>query len=454
MPEYKDDKLFTAILHNDDEEITRLKAQGIRLSPPVVYSLSADKNRKPLTGKENTDLVIQIQFTFCTKMQKADEETFIETARKLRTELDMPILYFMSIFKSRISKHIQSAALLEGVIECFDTSQINKKRLMESFIDSDKTELLEVCINSGWLSQPKKRNELTEYAAAKEKTECTAILLDFKNRTADPVTEKLKAEKKLERELNAAPDSVTAMKQLWSFKKREDGSIIIMSYKGLRTEVVVPEKIGKDTVTAIDDGAFCPFARRVKPEAAKIRESITNIVLPDTVRTIGRGAFWSCKSLESVNIPEGVEVIKENAFAECRELKKIKIPNSIKVIERRAFYCCDSLRFIEIPEGVESLGDAAFAHCIGLMAIVLPSSVKSIGNNIVDMGNVRGKLTGIVVPQGSYAEKYCERNGIPFAHRLTEVIPNSSAEEYCKLHNQPYVYKEDKNELLAYDAGR
>lgn len=445
MPEYKDDKLFTAILHNDAEEITRLKVQGIGLSSPVVYSLSADKNRKTLTGKENTDLVIQIQFTFCTKMQKADEETFIETARKLRTELDMPILYFMSIFKSRIPKHIQSAALLEGVIECFDTSQINKKRLMEIFIDSDKTDLLEVCIKGGWLSQPKKRDELAEYANTKGKTECTALLLDFKSRTADPAAERLKAEKKLERSLNAAPDSVTAMKQLWSFKKREDGSVIIMGYKGLRTDVTVPEKIGKNTVTAIDDSTFCPFARRVNPEAAKVRESITSIVLPDTVRTIGRGAFWNCKSLESVNIPEGVEVIKENTFAECHGLNCIVIPNSVKVLERRTFYCCDSLRFIEIPDGVESLGDAVFAHCIELMAIVLPNSVKSIGNNIVDMGNVRGKLMGVVVPQGSYAEKYCEKNGIPFAHRLTEVIPNSSAEEYCKCHNQPYVYKEDKS---------
>lgn len=444
MPEYKDDKLFTAILHNNAKEITRLKAQGVRLSPPVVYSLSADKNRKPLTGRENTDLVIQIQFTFCTKMQKSDEETFIETARKLRTELDTPILYFMSIFKSRIPKHIQSAALLDGVIECFDTSQINKKRLMESFIDLDRTDLLEVCINGGWLSQPKKRDELIGYANAKEKPECTTLLLDFKNRTADLESERAKEEKKVQRALNAAPDSVAALKELWSFKKREDGSIIITGYKGLRTEVVVPEKIGKNTVTAIDDSAFCPFARRVTPEAARVREAITSITLPDTVNTIGRGAFWNCKSLESVNIPEGVERIRENAFAECHSLKKIVIPNTVKAIDRRAFYYCDSLRFIEIPEGAESLGDAVFAHCHELMAVVLPQSLKSIGHHIVDMGNKDPKLTGIIVSEGSFAEKYCERNGILFDHRLTVVEQDSNSEEYCKRNNKPYVYKEDK----------
>lgn len=444
MPEYTEDKLFTALLHNDDMAAEELKASGAKLSPIVVYSLTVYKDKKPLENKEDMETVSQILYTFCVKMQKAEEESFIETARRFREELDAPMLYFKSIFGSNVPKYIKSTSLLKCIIDCFDTSQINKKKLMEFFIDSDRTDLLKVCINSGWLSQPKKRDELIGYANAKERPECTTLLLDFKNRTADLESERAKEEKKVKRALNAAPDSVAALKELWSFKKRDDGSIIITGYKGLRTEVVVPEKIGKNTVTAIDDSAFCPFARRVTPEAARVRESITSITLPETVNAIGIGAFWNCKALEYVNIPEGVERIRENAFAECHSLKKIIIPHTVKAIDRRAFYYCDSLRFIEIPEGTETLGDAVFAHCHELMAVVLPQSVKKIGHHIVDMGNKDPKLTGIIVSEGSFAEKYCERNGILFDHRLRSVEKDSNSEEYCKRNNNPYVYKEDQ----------
>ncbi len=447
MAEYAEDKLFTALLHNDKRAVKEMKESEVRLSDIVVYSLTAYKDKVPLENKEDMETVSRILYTFCVvmqKLQKSDEGSFVEMARSFREELDKPMLYFKSVFGSNVPKYIKSTSLLKCIIDCFDTSQINKKKLMEFFIDSDRTDLLKVCLDNGWLSQPKKRDELIGYANAKERPECTTLLLDFKNRTADLEKERIKEEKKEQRSLNAAPDSVTALKDLWSFKKREDGSIIITGYKGLRTEIVVPEKIGKNTVTAIDDSAFCPFARRVTPEAARVREAITSITLPDTVNAIGRGAFWNCKSLESVNIPEGVERIRENAFAECHSLKKIVIPNTVKAIDRRAFYYCDSLRFIEIPEGTETLGDAVFAHCHELMAVVLPQSVKNIGHHIVDMGNKDPKLTGIIVSEGSFAEKYCERNGILFDHRLTEVEPDSNSEEYCKRNNKPYIYKEDQ----------
>lgn len=444
MPEYKDDKLFTALLRNNADEITRLKAQGVKLSPIVIYSLSTDKN-KVTPSREEWDLITLIQFNFCAKMQGADEKDFIDTARRFRKELGAPIIYFKSIFKSGVPKHINSAPFLKCVVECFDTMQINKKKLMQSFIDSDRTDLLEVCINGGWLSQPKKRDELTEYAAVSKRPECTSFLLDFKNRTADLPAERAKAEKKEERELNAAPDSVTAMKRLWGFKKQENGSLSITGYKGERTEVSVPERIGKNIVTAVDEGAFCPFARRAKSEAARIRESITKITLPDTIAHIGKGAFWNCKSLLSVNIPKGVERICENTFAECRKLEKITVPAGVRVIERRGFYSCDMLKFIELPEGVESVGDLAFALCIGLITIVLPSTVKSIGDNILGMGSKRGSFVGAVVAEGSYAEKYCERNNIPFSHKLAKITRGSNSEEYCKNRNIPYIYEESKN---------
>lgn len=316
---------------------------------------------------------------------------------------------------------------------------MTKKRTMQRIIDENSLGCLPICEKNGWLKNPKTRDELIEYANKNGKTECEAWLLEFKNRTADLAKEQENAEKKMMRELNAAPNSVTALKQIWSYKKCE-GGIIITGYKGDLTEVTVPDKIGKDSVIAIGDHAFCPFAARIKPEVKEIREAITKITLPDTIRSIGRAAFWNCKSLISVSIPEGVAKIGESAFAECHKLEKMIIPKSVKSIERCAFYWCNSLKFLEIPEGAEVIGDNAFSLCAALITLVLPGSLKRIGANIVS-----AEWLGIVAPSGSLAEKYFANKGITAAQKPVEVKPDSRAEEYCIQKKIPYIYKENKD---------
>ena len=84
---------------------------------------------------------------------------------------------------------------------------------MEEIILCDKPELLPLCEKHGWLKMPKKRDELIQFASDNKKTECTAWLLEFKNRTADLKAERERAEKKLMRQLNANPDSITELKR-------------------------------------------------------------------------------------------------------------------------------------------------------------------------------------------------------------------------------------------------
>lgn len=439
MSVYTNDALFTAILSNDTEQIKRLRSQGAALSDEVKSVLSV--NRKLTPQNENVFGLIDCDFQSAVRQSRADD--FIKTIRALRKEMG-ETLFFMPAIWSDIKRIMFEEGVWECVLECFD-NKMNKARAMRDIIEHGRADLLAVCAEHGWLSQPKKHDEMIEYATVNGKTECVAFLLDFKNRTADLAAEREKAEKKTERELNAAPDSVTALKQIWSYKKQDDGSLIITGYKGDRTEVTVPEKIGKDTVTAIGDHAFCPFARRTNPDMTAVRETIMKITLPDTIRSIGGAAFWNCKSLISVNVPDGVDKIGENTFAECRKLENIIIPNSVQSIDRRAFYCCNSLRFLEVPNSVEVIGDNAFALCDALITLVLPGSLKRIGNNIVSAGGSSGKWLGIVAPSGSLAEKYFSDRGLTAAQKPTEVKPGSKAEEYCIKKKIPYIYKEDKD---------
>lgn len=58
-------------------------------------------------------------------------------------------------------------------------------------------------------------------------------------------------QKKLMRAFSMTSDSVTALRKLWSYEKGEDGTLTITNYKGKESVVVVPERIGKNIVTAI-----------------------------------------------------------------------------------------------------------------------------------------------------------------------------------------------------------
>ena len=157
------------------------------------------------------------------------------------------------------------------------------------------------------------------YANEKNAIECTAWLLDFKNRTADLADERKKAEKKIERELNANPNSAAELRKVWSFKKLEDETLIITNYRGKQTKITVPAKIGKSAVTAIGKEAFSPFRSRVC-HGREFFRTITEITLPDGIAEIGEMAVDSCLALTTVVVPKSVSVIGKAAFANCKGL--------------------------------------------------------------------------------------------------------------------------------------
>ena len=122
-----------------------------------------------------------------------------------------------------------------------------------------------------------------------------------------------------------------------------------------------------NSVTTIGEGAFkgCHF--------------LTSIKIPNSVTTIGEGAFNGCYSLTSINIPNSVTTIGKLAFNGCYSLTSINIPNSVTTIENRAFIDCKSLTSINIPNSVTTIGESAFACCRSLIRINIPNSVTTIG---------------------------------------------------------------------------
>lgn len=117
----------------------------------------------------------------------------------------------------------------------------------------------------------------------------------------------------------------------------------------------------------------------IKSQAFKECRTVTSVMIPNCVNSIGEGAFWFCSGLTAVNIPTNLTILSYNLFKGCYSLKSIKIPSSVTTIGASAFGDCRSLTSITIPSNVATIDDGAFYGCSGLKSITIPGRVTSIG---------------------------------------------------------------------------
>ena len=355
----------------------------------------------------------------CNFTCSMDEKEFMIVFGMIARELGGEKIRGNMTFYSTYIANVLSTESFEFILKNFDRTGMNQMKLMKKLVDKGAVDCLAIAAREGWLKYPKKRDELIQYAADSGKAESAAWLLEFKNRTADLAAEREKAEKKAERELNAAPDSVTALRQLWSYKKRDDGTLSISKYKGNQTVVNVPEKIGNSIVTNIESGVLaCSNVPRISAEQTAIRKKITKIILPKSLRSIGYYAFLKLVSLEEINLPDGLNGITTGAFMDCQSLKSIVIHGSAEKIGDGAFMGCISLKSVVIAEGVAKIEEHAFEGCTALEVIDFPKSVESI-KNIDKNGTAKGKFPNLTakVFKGSCAERYCLENGIKVLYK-------------------------------------
>ena len=118
---------------------------------------------------------------------------------------------------------------------------------------------------------------------------------------------------------------------------------------------------------------------------------IKDLVIPNSVTSIGSSAFYDCSGLTSITIPSGVTSIGNGAFFVCSGLKSIIVDNGNTVYDSRegcnAIIRTSDNELIQgckktiIPNSVTSIGSNAFSGCSGLTSVTIPNSVTSIGDN-------------------------------------------------------------------------
>ena len=106
-----------------------------------------------------------------------------------------------------------------------------------------------------------------------------------------------------------------------------------------------------------------------------------NYAIPDSVTSIGEGAFGICTSLTNVTIGNGVTSIRLATFAGCDRLSNITIGNGVTSIGRAAFFECTSLTSITLPDSVNSIGIGTFFQCSSLTASTFLGDAPKIEND-------------------------------------------------------------------------
>lgn len=265
----------------------------------------------------------------------------------------------------------------------------------------------------------------------------------------------------------------------YEYKVLDDGTVEITKYSGTDEKVVVPSTINGKKVTSIGKSAFfyCKSITSIviPNSVTSIGEnafnecaSLTSITLPNTIISIGNGTFSYCKNLKSITIPDSVKSIGEYAFCDCASLTSIKIPDSVTSISDWAFTTCTGLTSVTIGNGVTSIGGAAFNGCTGLTSVTIPNSVKSIGMNaFAGCVSVKSLTIGnnvASIESGAFTScKSLTNVTIPDSvtsvasaafidcTSLTNITVGSKNKNYSSENG--ILFNKDKTELCVYPAG-
>lgn len=179
------------------------------------------------------------------------------------------------------------------------------------------------------------------------------------------------------------------------YSAMEDGNACAIYFDGTQTSVALSKTIQIDgaarALAKIQRGLF-------------YYKKITEVIVPETVKTIGGNAFYKCSALTSLQLPSGVEEIGDYAFYECSAwaidvtlpglktlgkgafqksgIKSLNLTGApLATIPEFAFGQCSSLASITLNEGLTEIGEMGFFNCSKIKELELPASLTTMGSS-------------------------------------------------------------------------
>lgn len=189
-------------------------------------------------------------------------------------------------------------------------------RLLPVIFESDAVNILTILAENGKINKKNIESDYIKLATEVDAIKCKAFLLDWKNKNlkTDDVFDVFDSELDNFSEYEE-------FKKTWGSENLEDGTLILTSYKGDKTEIVVPADNGKGKkITKLKKYIFSPYydsqwGLKSKPKAK----------------------MESLNKIEKITIEEGIIAIDEGMCCRLKNLKCVKFPKSLESIGKYAF---------------------------------------------------------------------------------------------------------------------
>ena len=243
----------------------------------------------------------------------------------------------------------------------------------------------------------------------------------------------------------------------WSYTLNADDKIenlVCTNIDSITGIVTIPETLDGKTVIALGKKAFyeCSGMTGINFNASLISigdnafykcSGIESLDFSSTkVSSIGEKAFFQCTGIESLNLGTTVEIIGKNAFTNMA-IKTLNIPNSVTSLGEGAFSDCSKITSLTISESITNIPNNCFSDCKSLTEVIIPKSVTTISgmyyytgafyncnslkkilipNTVVSIEKAfctnfsNDIIEGLIIygEKDSEAEKYAKENGILF----------------------------------------
>ena len=137
------------------------------------------------------------------------------------------------------------------------------------------------------------------------------------------------------------------------------------------------------------------------------------IKIPDSVETIGNGAFYDCRDLERITLPSALQTLSTVTFYNCTALSEVTFPASLKTIESSAFSGCRNLSEVKLPASLKAIQSSVFHRCSDLKTVSYDGSLEQ-WNHITANNDVLGSSCPSLVT-GDYTAQFIPVKDDPFA---------------------------------------
>ena len=130
------------------------------------------------------------------------------------------------------------------------------------------------------------------------------------------------------------------------------------------------------TVTFAENSQLKSIERAAFWGSEQVYPRFKEIKIPDSVETIGNGAFYDCRDLERITLPSALQTLSPVTFYDCTALSEVTFPASLKTIENSAFSGCRKLSKVNLPASLTTIQSYVFDRCSALKTVFYDGSLE------------------------------------------------------------------------------